>query len=213
MLVRRRGVKRRAKIYRRPNVVRQRAIQRINRPEYKSWDVSNSTDWNTTTECVYLCSMRLGDDYDDREGRKIVVKSIHVRGYCHATPSTGVNQYCRWLLVLDKQANGTTITAADVLAGVAGTRFNAFSNITNSRRFKILKDSRFTIKAPTVGDQTNRVIDYYRKLNIACSFSTDTGLPADCITNSLWLITMGSEAAGTTDAVGILNCRLRFTDN
>jgi len=90
-----------------------------------------------------------GDSENERIGRVTYLKSVHLKGYIQfaaSTPIAGgimpISHRVRLILVLDKQANGATISAASVLADRSGTvqDLNAHYNLENVSRFKILRD-------------------------------------------------------------------------
>jgi hypothetical protein len=88
-----------------------------------------------------------GDDQDQRIGRVTYLKSIHLKGRVvfAAAFTAGVapiTHKVRLLLVLDKQANGASITASNVLSdpGATGMDVEAHYKPENVSRFTILRD-------------------------------------------------------------------------
>ncbi len=88
-----------------------------------------------------------GDGESNRDGRKANLLSVHLKGFiriasqeAQANPVFG--GIVRLILVLDKQTNGAQLNAEDVVT-VTTQDINAWRNLQNSQRFRILKDQRF----------------------------------------------------------------------
>lgn len=82
-----------------------------------------------------------------RNGRKVMLKTIEIRGNIVLTPQgAGAlgSDVVRVLVVQDKQANGAVFTTTDVLATAD---WRAFPNMFNEQRFKILSDTMTTLDA------------------------------------------------------------------
>jgi len=80
-----------------------------------------------------------------RNGRKVTLKSIELRGSIVITPAAaGVlgSDIVRMLVVQDKQANGAAFAVTDVLASAD---WKAYPNLFNEGRFKILSDTLTTM--------------------------------------------------------------------
>lgn len=89
-----------------------------------------------------------GDGAQQREGKKIVIKSILVQGAVTLTGQSGIAALnpevfptVYLALVQDSQTNAQTINSEDVFANIAGVGQNApmpFRNMSNTSRFKVL---------------------------------------------------------------------------
>lgn len=147
-----------------------------------------------------------GDDFNNRDGRKVQVKSIKVRGYFRVaaqadTTSTDDATLIRLLMVVDKQTNAAQLNAEDVLGGVAiaNNNVNQFQNPAFFGRFKVLKDKNFTFQNPAISwDGTNmeqqglikpfKMTHKFRKPLIVHFNATNGGTVADIIDNSFHII-------------------------
>ena len=105
------------------------------------------------TTCVSVIPQ--GDGPSDRDGRRCVAKSLYVRGTMQlgeGTTSTRTSQVCRFMVVRDKQVNGSTFSHLDLLVNA-----DALSHIRldNRDRFDILIDEMITLNATSGGNTTN----------------------------------------------------------
>jgi len=180
------------------------------RMEFKSIDVAQGpTAVDQASSVLLLNGCARGDDIGARTGRQIMMASIEAKFYNYSTVTTGINQVHRVLLVLDRQPNGAALTAAQVL-----TTVNTLSSrlLENRNRFRILMDRRMTLDAATISG-SRRVTKFYKRLHVPVTFNSgNAGTLADIATNSLYVIAIGSEAAGATAGSIQGFYRVRFTD-
>jgi len=118
-----------------------------------SWSATNinPTGFNT------LVAPILGDDINNRSGRKIFVKKIRINGILEAAPqvnqsATDAAVYIRMLLYQDMQTNGSQ-TGVDNLVLSSGAATNAtlmHQNTGTLRRFKVWKDKTFIFQNPAI---------------------------------------------------------------
>lgn len=164
-----------------------------------------------------------GDNYQDRDGRKIWVKKIQIRGEINfpaintLTGATVDGQYVRLLVVKDLQTNGATIATpsnvigpgngSDAAAGLtADAAIMAPSNPAGWGRYRIMKDK--LIRCPPrsaffdgVDGALNSTVVPFKitvKPNCQMSFSATTGVVGSIIDNSFHLMGGTSAAANTT---------------
>lgn len=90
-----------------------------------------------------------GDDINERVGRKIEIYKIQIRGVIASGGGSDLadplgNGVFRYILYLDKQANGTQSQSENLLETIGTPTIlnncNAFQNIANLGRFRVLKD-------------------------------------------------------------------------
>jgi len=159
-----------------------------------------------------LCVISQGAASDQRIGRRILVKSVYVRGRVFApTSMTGAASF-RMLVVQDKQCNGALPAATDVLLV---NEYCSPVNLGNSKRFKILMDE--TLGGVTLSTDTQEGINFerYVKTNIEIGYvnNAGAGTEADVLTNGIYCIVFfGGFGAGSTAPVGRLYFRLRYLD-
>ena len=178
--------------------------------EYKSIDTRmNATAVDNGSAVLLLNGCARGDDINERTGRRTTMVSLEAKIYTYATTTTGASQIHRHLLVLDTQPNGSALTPLQVLS--AADTFSS-RNLENRARFRVLMDRRFSLSAATLSG-SRRVFKFYKRLHIPVTYNGgDAGTVADIVTNSLYWIGIGSEAAGPTAGAAQGFFRVRFTD-
>lgn len=183
--------------------------------EKKTVDVApNSYVADTTGTVTLLNGIATGTDFTDRIGRKIILKSIFVRGLVGPVDtSTGTN-CARILIVYDMQANGSAPAVTDILK-TADSRDQI--NLNNRDRFKILFDKQWTlgpfdgvtlgyIGAPSVAN-----VKLYRRLNLETLFNGTTAAIGSIATGSIYMVTIGNQAAANGSSFQV-STRIRFVD-
>lgn len=113
---------------------------------------------------IVLNTATQGDGEQQRDGRKMSMKSIFVSGIVEIGPSTDVTvpeavpDIAIWL-VLDKQTNGATIVSENVFVNKSASILGGTSlmrNLQFTSRFRILDKVAFTMpNPPQSGDSTN----------------------------------------------------------
>lgn len=181
----------------------------LGKSEFKSVDTQGTTATDANTSVTLLNGMTSGSGINQHVGREIMMKSVEFRYMTYATPVTGVDQYHRVILVYDRQTNGAAPAATDVL--VSATAISP-RNLENRHRFKILYDR--TIEVNNVGEPgSTKARKFYRRLAHPVTFNAGVaGTVADITTGSLYMITIGTEAAGATAGSTSVYCRVRYQD-
>lgn len=158
-----------------------------------------------------------GNDYLNREGRKVQILSIKVRGEirCPAQTdqtATDAASNIRLLLVHDKQTNAAQLNSEDVITSGAGNvAIQMFQNPAFFGRFRVLKDKMITIQNPTVSyDGTNleqsgltrnfKMTVKFKKPVIVHFNATNGGTVADIVDNSFHIIG-GTTSTGLAPAI------------
>jgi len=186
--------------------------------EKKFFDTNLNFTVDTTGEVPatgQLCLIPQGTTESTRVGRKCQLKSIQVRftaQYIPGADTLGCTSYYI-LLVQDTQCNGAAAATTDVMTS---TNLSwAMLNMANSQRFRILArwsgvlQSGAGVSAAYGRDE--KIVDFYRKLNIPMEYSSTTGAIGEIKSNNLFLL--ASTDNTTDDTINILgNCRLRYTD-
>lgn len=166
---------------------------------------------NSTGNVVLLNGASRGDDIADRTGRrtKNVYVGVRARGYVTAT--TGTAQEHRVLLVYDRQSNGAAPAVTDILLSASP---NAFYNFNNTYRFKILYDRKYTLGSAVDGQGPSTWgIKVNRNIRLDTIFNNgNAGTIADMQTGGLFLVYVGSNAAGVTAGTIDYYCRVKFVD-
>jgi len=191
-----------------PNIAQRGLV--LNQGEFKCVDVLCGGAVDTTTAVDLVNGIARGDELDQRIGRELTMRSVQIDMVTKATAGTGIAQQHRILLVYDRQTNATALTAVQVLTGA--TVYSP-RNLENRRRFKILMDKKFQLNASGESG-SERMFKFYRRLAHPVTFNSgDAGTVADITTGSLYLIYIGSIAAGATAGSIVGHCRIRYSDN
>jgi len=171
--------------------------------------------------CLGACVQGSGES--QRDGTRIVVKSIQINGFVYRDALSDQadcrpGQLIQLSLVMDKQSNGTQLNAEDVFsttgADVPGRRV-----VANSARFKVLKTWLLTLHdtaAGTDGANTQTLggmtvpFSCYLKLNQVVNFvaGAGAGTIADMKDVSFHLIG-AADGVVASDYV-TYTCRVRF---
>ncbi len=176
------------------------------------------------TACISCPSQ--GDGESQRDGRRFVIKSVYVTGCIDNAASSDQADMLQTpgvflALVLDMQANKTTIASEDVYVNnstgtIAGA--HPLRNLQNVSRFKIL-DSTYKVGVPVVagtdGASTNSMMPSYRQ-PVKLSWSGDiavntTGTTADVASvadNAIHVVACAEDTTYTPQFVG--QSRVRF---
>lgn len=192
------------------------------------------TSINTNTGIVVLNLVQQGTGSWNRIGRKILLKSLRLKGWAIFTSEPGasgavVSNSVRFVVVWDKQPNSGTIPTFDTIFGITTqTGTETVTNILNPPRydnmdrFRILKD--WTIDwNPTgfSGTGTNpelagrTAFDEYLKLNNIETLFSNTSNPstiADISTGALYLVMRAANASAEANVEIDGMARLRYTD-
>ncbi len=154
---------------------------------------------------VLLNTVVQGDGESNRDGRKITMKSIFVRGIVVSNARTNVTvpitaSEVMIAIVLDTQTNGATLASENVFAnpGANGiTATSVFRNLQYTKRFKVLKRVCMTLpQSEMTYDGTNMEAEGFAvpfsmfvKLNdIRVLFSGTTETVASITDNSLHVV-------------------------
>lgn len=170
---------------------------------------------DTTGTITLLATVAQGAGVTQRVGKKIALKSIQARGFLRSNTTTIYND-CAIIMVYDKRPTGALPAITDVLVTANP---QAFNNDNNAGRFRILRRwDKMNIgnvnAATTVTDTTVFEFDEYVDLKgLPCVYkAAATGAIADIEEGALYLITVGSEAAGTSASTLSAAFRVRFVD-
>lgn len=202
----------------------------INRAERKVWDIASGTvQVNTTGAVSNLFAPQKGTDFQERIGRKTVLKSIFIRGTISTEIARTTNtdaavefQYCRMLIGIDYQPNGAVPTIDEIFA--VNNDPLSHLDLNQRDRFRIIWDKHWVFDpykfnktaTQSYASTTNQVkcFKYYKKLNLETIFNAgNAGTVADISSGALWMCWIGSGVAGTnSDCNAVITTRCRFVD-
>lgn len=154
-----------------------------------------------------------GAGTSQRVGKRVTLKSLQCRGYSFAGSTANFNDGAI-IIVYDKRPNGSLPAIADILVSASSTSFN---NDVNSGRFRILKREDFFLmgNSTTPTDSSGCSNDFFFSLKgLPQVFkAAGTGAIDDIEEGAIYVITVGSNTAGTGAATANLGFRVRYYDN
>lgn len=172
-----------------------------------------------------------GTQIQNRLGRRIKMSSVRIIGNIvqFQVGVSPVDDFCRLMLVYDRQPNGSTFVLADLLQSVDQTGATSNTvwdgiNMSNSRRFKVLKHEIYKFECTGASanqpaqDSTDYVqrksIDWYVPLKgLITQYNTGTaGTVADIQSGALYLFAVGVSSNTNCQYQLQYNVRLRFCD-
>ncbi len=153
-----------------------------------------------------------GDGEQQRDGRKITMKSIYVEGLVdcakQATQSSGDNASSIFIaLVMDQQTNGAQIVSENVYTNPGGTALlqtQPFRNLSFTSRYRVLAVRKFTLQDANFTNDTGATggviqqglrarFKIFKKLNREVTYSATTETIANIVDNSLHLLAWCSD--------------------
>lgn len=180
-----------------------------------------------------------GSDYNNRIGRKNLIRSLYIRGAIELVPANSVEdagpiqriakaQVARMIVFIDSQPNGSAPTRADLLQEAEP---RSHLNPNNRDRFRILKDKLYTFDpyvykpieigvAPNIQgavaafNRTSYTIKMYKKLNVETIFNDSNDATIAAInTNALYVFWIGNHAPDVNlEVAAKVSLRVRFDD-
>jgi len=148
-----------------------------------------------------------GDDYDERNGRSIRLKSLEWFGNLTMNASATNSQY-RLIIFVDHANQGVAPAVTDLLVS------DAFASMRNGapdnmKRYTILSDELYLLDSDSHG--ATLVVKGFRKLETHMKFSGTGAAVASQGENSIWAYAVSNEATNTV--AQNVNFRLRYIDN
>lgn len=194
-------------------------IARSTSTEVKFFDTANSFSIDATAEVPATGQLALipqGATQSTRIGRTCLVTSIDIKWIALYVPGASGNATLTFsiVLVLDQQCNGAAAAFTDVFQN--DVLPIALINVSNSRRFRILKRWTFSTSSQAgvsaAYNSKSQFINFRTPCRIPLDFSSTTGALTELKTNNLFLLA-GTD--GTNDDLVSLNgnTRLHFTDD
>lgn len=181
------------------------------------------TSLTSTTSTGSINQVVQGDTEVNRNGRQIIIKSVELRGYIDPNLSTLDFNIVNLYLIQDKQCNGALPAFNDIFITIpSANRGNRFPQVSNKKRFKILKKWHIPLSSTNNSIATPgapgvitfyapiHVLDSYIKCNIPIEYdsSVSTGAIASVKSNNLLLVACDL----LSEAILTINVRIRFTD-
>jgi len=193
------------------------AVSRVGRgPELFSKETANATYVADTTGTVTLLNgIAQGDDINQRKGRRITNKAVHIQGIVEPVDASTNSTLARVIVVYDRQPNGAALTVADVLTSVNSHSFN---KLDNRNRFLVLADKKFFIGAfdntatqTYAGSPFGHKVEIHKRISLPTTHMGTGDTIASIATGSIYMVTVGDQAPNA-GGVFSLTARLRYTD-
>lgn len=183
-------------------------------------DTAVSSPMDTTGLVTLLNTVAQGTSVNQRVGKKILMKGLQIRGFA-SNGSTATLNDVAFMIVYDKRPTGALPAVTDILVTANA---NSLNNDANSGRFAIIKrwDNFMLGNLSLTGAVANALVentaigtDCYVDLGKreVVYKAAATGAIADIEQGALYLVTVGSTAAGTAAAALNFNGRVRFFDS
>lgn len=175
-------------------------------------DLTSATyNFDTTGSIALIATVGQGASVNQRVGKKILWKSIQMRGFAQAGSTATINDVAM-LIVYDARPTGSLPAITDILDSANSRSMN---NDANSGRFKILKRvDMVLVGGSTLTESTYKDMDFYLDLKgrPAVFKAATSGAIADISDGALYVVTVGSNATGSTAATMVAGFRTRFID-
>lgn len=189
---------------------------KLNARELKVIDTAAATYQCDTGGTIALISgVTTGTDFTNRIGRKIIIKSIQLRGLVLPEDDETSNTIARVMLVHDLQTNAALPNITDVLDT---NNANSFMNLSNRDRFRVLMDKIMPMGRVSTGvgvvfsnGKNTYIVNKYKKVRIEEIFSGTTNAIGSIASGSVYILTTGLSAAGS-GAKFVAQARIRFED-
>lgn len=173
--------------------------------DYKTLDTSYDSTVASTGVFTLLNGIAQGDAEGTRDGNKVVVKSVQIKGA--AVTADAYNQM-RCIIFTDNQPNSAAPALGDILEST-GNPINSFFRTTTRKRFRILYDR--TVDMDT-DDPISQFPNFYRKMYLSTQYSTSGNTIAAITRNSLYMLLVSDSDAVTHPAAEIY-ARIRYVDS
>jgi len=184
--------------------------------------------WHSAVDSLVRISA--GDEGFQRNGQKITVKKLTIRGTVEAnqnsnatfTDTTPGEVYFRWMIFVDTQSNGAFPTVTDIFEEnpTSGDSFDIYNSLRESGRYKVLMDKFLRVNQAhpmynTSSGHThvgNRLTHFKKtiNLNMPITYSDTTSNLAAVRNNNIFMVIFNGH--GSTNLSYNYRCRVRFTD-
>jgi len=185
---------------------------------------------NTTGTITAMNLIQSGSGFNNRVGRRIEMKSVHLVGILKQTGTVNVsNDYGRVVVVYDRQPNGALPAITTILLQYdqsSTTSTTAFSGLNPDQRerFMIVADEHIALPSVVAASGLTGGVDglsvtfninrFIKLRNLTTHFQHDSN-PAvigDVATGALYVFTLGAFASGSEGWNASLSWRLRYVD-
>lgn len=178
---------------------------------YNDYSSGVNLPFDTTGSIQLIATVAQGTTVGTRVGKKIMWKSLQMRGMIISNAAANYNNCCL-LVVYDKRPTGSLPAITDILDAANAAAMN---NDANSGRFVILSRRQWILEANAgaPNGKSNASVDDFVKINRYCEYkAAGTGAIADISSGAVYVVSVGSNAPGTGAAASNFAFRMRFID-
>ncbi len=152
---------------------------------------------STVTASINLIAQGTGES--ERNGRKCTIRKIQWRYRLASLLKASVNcsDTVRLIVYLDKQCNGATIAATDLL--VPSGDYQGYFNLNNTSRFRTLFDKTISMNPNVAGngtanDNATQTFNgtFFKDVNIPLEFDNTTGAITEIRSNNLGVLVVSN---------------------
>jgi len=177
--------------------------------EVKSLIVTATPNANSGGVIQLLSAVVRGTTENTRVGSQLRTRALELSGFCAVTPATGVDQIHRLMIVRDFAPNGATPTLGDILSA---TSVYSFVNENSLWRFHVYYDHCFDLSATA---ESGSIASFRKKIKLGYVVQYNAnalGDIRDCDSGALFIVIIGTSAAGVTAGSCNYSARLTYTD-
>jgi len=194
------------------------AVERPMKPLEKrnidtAYDISSGLGVETAItpiKCISVCSP--GANANNRLGRKILIKSIFVRGRVWATSGMTGAAFFRMMIIQDREPNGALPVIANIMQD---DEIHGLMNLNNGQRYKVLAEINLGGEGMSLANRIGYVFERYVKTNIVAHYKDGAGAgdATDIQANGLYAVVyIGGGSMGAASCNMVSNFRVRFLD-
>ncbi len=182
------------------------AVKKLINVEYHSKKTDWTVDPNTTGTVLNLTAISQGDDFSNRQGRKIKLFSIRSMGSVRVNASS-TRSHGRFMIVRDNLGSTTIPAIADMFVSVAQFLANQpkLDDPQTNARFTVLFDKFYILEQ----EQSIKKIDHYQKIGSHVTFTGTAG--TDEGKGNIYVFSASNEA--TNDPIVAVSTVIKYIDN
>jgi len=204
--------------------------------EKKFYDTGLSASNLTASYALYnpsatsmISTPAIGDGSSNRDGKEIHVSQFLIKGtvlfpHYEGTANLALGESAMVALVLDSQANGVVPTVSEIFvnpSGGARTTTCPLKNLLSGSRFKILREFRLDLPAPTIAWNTTGAyfeypgitvpFEFYSPMDLKIRFNAGTAADiASVVDYCIHVVAVAADVSTRTPNISY-NARIRFT--
>ena len=189
-----------------------KALKKVNKiirnTEKKFIDNASSGNQSSTIAITPISLAGQGDTASSREGNKLVMMSLQMK-YTWKQSESAAATRCRIMIVEDRQVNGATFSANDLLESTAlGTAIISPLNLDGAFRFKVLYNK---VHSLSINGSKVQYAEMFKKINIRARYSNSGGTIASVLSSGLFVVAVSDETSQTPNLSFFT--RIRFNDS